>query len=188
MAITEMLPVSVFQLNLEGLVSSVLAVERRPLTGLQANQSTLNLRSATLSDLKSTLSALRSKAQALTQAGTLSPFQAKTVTSSNTSAATATASASATAGTHTLSVTQLAKFSTVVSNQLTSSTATTESAGTKTIKVTFDGTDPATSGTAVSVNVTVAAGDTNNTVLTNLAAAINDNTTLGPKVSASVVS
>lgn len=188
MGLNEILPLSAFQINIEGMVSSVLALERRPLAALQANQNTLNLRSATLNDLKSALSILRSKAQALTQIGSLSPFQAKAVTSSNTAVATATASPSAVAGVHTLSVTQLAKLSTVVSSQLSSTTATTEGAGTKSIKVTFDGTNPATSGTAVAVNVTVNAGDTNSTVLTNLAAAINGNATLASKVNASVVS
>jgi flagellar hook-associated protein 2 len=188
MSFAEILPSSSFQLNIEGLVAASMAVERRPLTTLQSAQQSLGLRSATLSDLKSSLSALRSKAQALIQAGTLSPFQAKTVVSSNTAVATMTASTSAVAGVHTLSVTQLARLSTVVSNQLTSTATTAEGDGTKTIKVTYDGTDPTTSGTAVSVNMTVTAGDSNNTVLTNLAAAINNDTTLSAKVSASVVS
>lgn len=190
MSITEILPASVFRLNLEGLVTSIMAVERRPLAGLQADQRTLSLRSATLSDLKSALSALRSKAQALTQAGTLSPFQAKAVSSSSATVATATASPSALAAVHTLSVSQLAKLSTVVSKQLTGSATdvvTAEGIGAKSVKITYDGTDPATSGTAVTVNVTLNAGETNNTILTNLATAINNNSTLGAKVSASVV-
>ena len=190
MGFTEVLPASVFQLNVEGLVASVMAVERRPLSGLQADQRTLSVRSATLSDLKSALSALRSKAQALTQAGTLSPFQAKAVSSSSATVATATASSSALPALHALSVSQLAKLSTIVSQQLTGSATdvvTAEGAGAKSVKITYDGTDPATSGTAVTVNVTLTAGDTNSTILTNLATAINNDSTLGAKVSASVV-
>lgn len=190
MAITEILPTSAFQLNIEGLVSSVMAVEQQPLAGLQSDQRSLSLRSATLSDLKSALSALRSKAQVLTQAGTLSPFVGKSVSSSNAVVATATATSSAVAGVHTLSVTQLAKSSTVVSKQLASTgtdVVTAEGAGAKSVKVTFDGTDPTTSGTAVTVNVTVNAGDTNSAILTNLATAINSDATLGAKVSAAVV-
>jgi flagellar hook-associated protein 2 len=190
MAITEILSASAFQLNIEALVSSVMTVERRPLAGLQSDQMALSRRSATLSDLKSSLSALRTKAQALAQAGTLSPFQVKAVSSSNTSVATATASTSALAAVHALSVSQLAKSSTVVSTQLTSTgtdVAAAEGAGTKSVKVTYDGTDPATSGTAVTVNVTLNAGDTNSTILTNLATAINNDATLAAKVSASVV-
>lgn len=190
MAFIEILPASAFKLNIESLVSSIMAVERRPLTKLRGDESVLSVRSATFSDLKSLLSTLRSKAQALVQVGTLSPFQAKAVTSSNTAVATATATSAAVAGVHTLAVTQLAKSSTVVSKQLTltgTDVVTTEGAGTKSFKVTFDGTDPATSGTAVTVTVTVGAGDTNSTILTNIAAAINANATLGPKVSASVV-
>lgn len=190
MAFIEILPSSAFKLNIESLVSSLMAVERRPLTKLQADQSVLNVRSGTFSDLKSLLSTLRSKAQALVQVGSLSPFQAKSVTSSNTAVATATATSSAVAGVHTLAVTQLAKLSTVVSKQLTltgTDVVTTEGAGAKSFKVTFDGTDPATSGTAVTVTVTVSAGDTNQTILNNLATAINNDATLGPKVNASVV-
>lgn len=190
MAITEILPASVFQLNVEGLVASVMAVERQPLAGLQADKRTLSLRSATLSDLKSALSALRSKAQALNQAGVLSPFQAKAVSSGSATVATATASPSALAAVHTLSVSQLAKLSTIVSQQLTGSATdvvTAEGAGTKSVKITYDGTDPATSGTAVTVNVALNDGDTNSTILTNLATAINNDSTLGAKVSASVV-
>lgn len=190
MAFIEILPASAFKLNIDALVSSIMAVEQRPLLQLQASQNSLSLKSATLTDLKSSLSTVRSKAQVLVQAGGLSPFQAKAITSSNTAVATATASSSALAGVHTLSVTQLAKASTVVSKQLTltgTDVVTTEGAGAKSFKVTFDGTDPATSGTAVTVSVTVGAGDTNNTILTNLAAAINSDATLGPKVGASVV-
>lgn len=191
MAFIEILPASAFKLNIDALVSSILAVEQRPLIRLQASQNSLSLKSATLSDLKSSLSTVRSKAQTLVQTGSLSPFQAKAVTSSNTAVATATASSSALSGVHALSVTQLAKASTVVSKQLTltgTDVVTTEGAGTKSFAVTFDGTDPATSGTAVAVSVTVGAGDTNNTILTNLATAINNNATLGAKVNASVVS
>lgn len=190
MAITEILSASAFQLNIEALVSSVMAVERRPIVGLQSDQMALSRRSATLSDLKSALSALRSKAQALSQVGTLSPFQTKAVSSSNTSVATATASSTALAAGHTLSISQLAKSSTIVSKQLTSDSTdvvTAEGTGAKSVKVTYDGTDPATSGTAVTVNVTVNAGDTNSTILTTLATAINSDATLSATVSASVV-
>jgi len=190
MAINEIMSASAFQLNVEALVTSVMTMERRPLAGLQSDQMALTRRSSTLSDLKSALSALRSKAQALVQAGTLSPFQAKAVSSSSASVATATASTTALAAVHALSVSQLAKSSTVVSKQVTSGATdvvTAEGAGAKSVKVTYDGTDPATSGTAVTVNVTVNAGDTNSTILTALATAINNDATLSAKISASVV-
>ena len=190
MGITEILPASVFQLNVDVFVASGMVAERRPLSGLITSQKALTLRSATFTDLKSALSALRSKAQALTQAGTLSPFQAKAVSSSSATVATATASTSALPALHTLSVTQLAKLSTIVSQQLTGSATdvvTAEGAGSKSVKITYDGTDPATSGTAVTVNVELTGGDTNSTILTNLATAINNDSTLGAKVSASVV-
>jgi len=191
MAITDVSSGSVFQLNIEALVASVMAVERKPKANLQADQAALSNRSATLNDLKTALSALRSKAQTLAQTGTASLFQTKAVSSSNSAVATATASVSALPAVHTLSVTRLAKLSTVVSQQLSSAgtdVVTAEGTGAKSVKVTFDGTDPATSDTAVAVNVTLNAGDTNSTILANLATAMNNDATLSGKVSASVVS
>jgi len=191
MSLTEAVGAGAFQLNTEALVASVIALETRPVTAAEDVKKTLSLKSSALTDLRSSLSALRSKAQALTQTGATSPFQAKTVSASEVTVATATASPSAAAAVHTLSVSQIAKLSTVVSKQLLTGTATdvvtAEGAGAKSVKITYDGTDPAISGTAIAVNVTLTAGDTNATILANLAAAINNDSTLGAKVSASIV-
>ena len=168
--------------DINGLVAQLMALERSrgPLALYQNDRQALTLRSATLTDLRASLSALNTQAQALTQAGTLSPFLAKSVTSSSTTVAVATASASAAAGTHTLLVTQLAKQSTVVSDQLAqvgTDVSAAVGAGTQQIRVTV-------AGTSTDVDVAVAAGETNATVLSNAAAAINAS---GAAVTASVV-
>jgi hypothetical protein len=106
--------------DVRALVSQLVDLERSagPIAMYQTERNALSLRSATLTDLRSALSALEREATAVAQPGSLSPFASKMVTSSLPSVVTATASASAAGGTHTLVVTQLAKRSTLVSNQL----------------------------------------------------------------------
>ena len=130
--------------------------------------------------MRSNLSALNTQVQGLVQPGTLSPFGAKTVISSNGNVATATASSAATSGTHTLLVTQLARQSTVVSTQW--SHAGTElvgavGAGSHTFRISVNGVD-------TDVTVAIGAADDNKTVLSAMAAAINGSEA---KVTASVV-
>ncbi|MCL4540704.1 MAG: flagellar filament capping protein FliD, partial [Bacteroidetes bacterium] len=130
--------------------------------------------------LKSALSDLQTQASNLAQVGTLSPLAAETVTSSNSSVVTATAQPTATAGTHTVFVSQLAKNDTLVSNELTQSgtdISTATGAGTFTFSITVN-------GKATNVSVNVSAGDTNSTVLSNIASAVNS---AGAGVTASVV-
>lgn len=130
--------------------------------------------------LKTKLSALQTQADDLSQVGTLSPLAALTATSSDSSVVTATAQSTATAGTHSILVTQLAKNDTLVSNQF-SQTGTdisgTTGAGTFSFSVTVD-------GKTTDVSASVASGDTNSTVLTNIADAVN---AAGAGVTASVV-
>ena len=97
--------------DITGLVAQLISLDRQsgPISVYQSEQNDLTLRSATLTDLRTNLSALNTQVQSLMQAGSLSPFQAKAVTSSNTGVTTATATMSALGGTHTLFVTQLAK-------------------------------------------------------------------------------
>jgi flagellar hook-associated protein 2 len=171
--------------DINELIAQLMRVERArgPLALYQNDRQALTLRSASLTDLRSNLSALNTQVQSLMQPGTLSPFQAKTVTSSNAAVATATATTSALAGTHSLLVTQLAKPDTLTTKKFTDTGTdiiTAEGAGTKTIRISVDSTN-------YDINVTLAAGETNKTILTNMAAAINGHATASTKVSASVV-
>ena len=163
-------------------VAQLIDLERQSGAGkvYRQDRDALTRRSATLTDLRSHLNVLDGQAQAFGRPGALSPFAARTVTSSAGAVATATATAGARTGTHTLLVTQLAKRSTVVSAQWSrtgTEVASAAGAGSHTIRVTVDGVD-------TQVTVTVGAADDNATVLNAMAAAINAS---GAKVSASVV-
>jgi len=171
--------------DINGYVAQLIDLERQqgPISLYQQEQQDLTLRSATLTDLRTDLNAVNTAAQALAQVGVLSPFQAKTVTSSIPTIATATATASALPGTHSLLVTQLARADTLTSKRFADAGTdliTVEGAGTKTVRIGGDGTN-------YDINVVLGAGDTNETVLTNLAAAINADANASAKVTASVV-
>jgi flagellar hook-associated protein 2 len=171
--------------DITGYVAQLMSLERQqgPISLYQQEQQDLTLRSATLTDLRTNLSAVNTAAQALAQVGALSPFQAKTVTSSLPTVATATATASALSGNHSLLVTQLARADTLTSKRFADADAdlaTAVGAGTKTVRIGVDGAN-------YDIQVALGAGDSNKTVLTNLAAAINANAGASAKVTASVV-
>jgi flagellar hook-associated protein 2 len=169
--------------DIQGYVTQLINLERTtgPEQYYQDRKSDLTLKNSTLTDLDSNLSALNTQIQSLLQPGTLSPLLAKTVSFSTTGYATATASSSAASGAHTLVVSQLARQSTVLSNSMTAtgtSIAGSVLSGNKTFRLSVAGVD---------TDVTVAVdqnADTNLTVLTNMASAINAS---GARVTASVV-
>jgi len=168
--------------NIADYVTQLINLERStgPEQYYQTQKDAYTQENATLTDLKTDLTALNTQAQALGQPGTLSPLAAKTVSFATTGIATAAATSGAVNDTHTLSVTQLAKQSTVFSNQLASadtSLAATVGAGLQTFQVSVG-------GVATSVSVTIGATDSNQTVLNTMAAAINAS---GATVTASVI-
>ncbi len=154
---------------LDQLVAQYTASISQPVYLLQAQQSQISSLVSTYQDVKTKLSSLQTQANSLSAVGSLSPLAAKTVSSSNSSVVTATAQSTATSGTHSLLVTQLAKYDTLVSNELTQTgtdISTATGAGAFTFSVTVN-------GTATNINVTVNAGDTNSTVMANMASAVN---------------
>lgn len=151
-----------------------------PVYNMQAQVTQINSTISIYQALKSALSDLQTQANNLAQVGTLSPIAVQAVTSSDSSVVTATAQPTATAGTHSILVTQLAKNDTLVSNEETqtgTSISTATGAGTFTFSVTVN-------GKSSNVSVNVASGDTNSTVLNNIASAVN---AAGIGVTASVV-
>lgn len=153
----------------------------KPARRLEDRRTSLNARLSVLNELRSKLTALQTLARDLKATGILSKFNAFKVESSLPAIATATATSAAAAGTHTLLVTQLAKADTVISSQLTSTAtgiADTEGPGTKTVRLTVN-------GVVTDVSFEIQEGQTNATVLSNLASAIN--AASGAKVTASVV-
>ncbi len=171
--------------DINGYIAQLMSLERSsgPLALYETDRQELTLRSASLTDLRSNLSALNAQAQSLMQPGTLSPFQAKAVTSSNTAVATATPTASALAASHSLFVTQLARPDTLTTKSFAddgTDLVTTEGAGTKTIRITVDATDS-------DIDVVLSAGQSNKTILTNMAEAINAHATASTLVTAAVI-
>lgn len=98
-------------INVESLVSSLMSVEKQPLTKLQSRQSSYESKISALGTLKSALSTLQTAAKALTPAtgstatASLSAYKA---TLADSTIATATTTSSAVAGSYSLEVTALA--------------------------------------------------------------------------------
>ncbi|MCL4510994.1 MAG: flagellar filament capping protein FliD [Bacteroidetes bacterium] len=154
---------------IDQLVAQYTASISQPVYQLQMQQSQISSSISTYQDVKTKLANLQTQANSLSAVGSLSPLAAKTASSSNSAIVTATAQSTATSGTHSLLVTQLAKYDTLVSSQLTQTgtdISTATGAGAFTFSVTVN-------GTATNVNVTVNAGDTNSTVMANMASAVN---------------
>ncbi len=168
--------------DIQGYVTQLINLERTtgPEKYYSDRKSELTMKSSTLTDLDTNLSALNTQVQSLLQVGALSPLSARTVAFSTTGYAAATADNTAALGTHTLQVNQLAKQSTIVSNSVTAAGSTIENSigtGAKTVSISI-------AGVATNVTVNVGQDDSNQTVLTNMAAAINAS---GAAVGASVV-
>lgn len=155
--------------SIETLISQLMAIERRPITLLEAERTELNRRRAMFSDLASKLSTLQSQAERLADTTSASVFNGKTVISSDSTVATATATSSATVDNHSIFVSQLAKAHIMVSNRITSSETdivTNVGTGTKTFRITVN-------GVQTDVSVTLNSGDDNQAVLEKVASAIN---------------
>ncbi len=173
--------VSTISSQIESLVQQYRLSISKPVRTLENRRTSLNARLSVLAELKSKLTALHTLAKDLKATGSLSKFNVFTVESSLPTIAAATATSSAAAGTHTLLVTQLAKNETVLSSQLTSTSTSIADAvgpGTKSIRITVN-------GVATDVSFDVEAGQSNSTVLSTIASAVN--AASGSKVTASVV-
>lgn len=110
--------------------------------------------------------ALATTARKLGSGGAGSAWEARSATSSNAAAVTATASSGATLTSYTINVTRLAAAQQNSGASLSSTAATTLAAGTHTFSLTAG-------GATRNMSFAVTAGENNNTVLTNMAGAIN---------------
>jgi flagellar hook-associated protein 2 len=129
----------------------------------------------------------------MTASGSSSQFRAFTAASSLPAVLTASASSGASAGSHTIQVSQLARGDALVSARFTASgttivdaemTADEKAAGSavRQFQLTQNGTSVGT------VSVTLKAGDTNDTVLSKVASAINNTSGVSGAIGASLVS
>ena len=128
-------------MDLEGLVTSLMAVEKRPLTQLQKQTASYNTKISSLGKLSSSLSALQTAAKNLKPGTLQSPLDkfakyeaSLTKTASGGEIGTVTADTGAVAGSYKLNVTQLAQ-----GQKITSGALDNISAGT--LKISVDGQD-----------------------------------------------
>lgn len=163
--------------DISQLAAALLARDRQPIKTLEDRRNQLNQRSTVLATLKTKLLALRGMADTLGGIGTLSPFAAKSTSSSDAGVVTASATANGAVSTLGVKVQQLAHRATHVSDRFDDAATTISSAGagTFTFSVTI-------AGTAYNGSVVITAGDDDKTVLDNLAGAIA--TAVGSKGSA----
>ena len=158
-------------LDLESLVTSLMAVESRPLTALQTKAASYTSKISALGTLKSKLSALQTAAAAMrTTIGktALTTFASYSASVADTTIASATAATGAVAGSYTLEVEQLARAQRFVSG--TSFSSTTEAIGNEGDTLTFDFATPDAEGNSRSVTITL---NSSNNSLTGLRNAIN---------------
>lgn len=115
-------------LDINGMVTQLMAIEQRPLTLLAAKEGSYQAQLSAYGQLKSALGALQSAAKTLNSE---SKFTAMKASVGNTALATASASSSASAGTHRLEVLQIAQGQRLITDE---TTAPAVGAGTLTIQ------------------------------------------------------
>lgn len=171
-------------LDIDGIITKLMAIEKQPLTALQTTATTIDTKISAFATLTSTLSTLSDAAAALSKPAT---WSAKAVTSSNSTAVGASVSSgtAASLASYSVEVSQLARIQSVSSGAQVAGTGF--GGGTLSIQLgtwgNTSGTPGAsdfTAGTAAAVNLTVTQGET----LTSIASRIN---ALGAGVNATVM-
>ncbi|MFC1477261.1 flagellar filament capping protein FliD [candidate division KSB1 bacterium] len=167
--------------SVEELVNRYSAKNTKSVTDLQGKKTKLNQKSAVLTDLKSNLKTLRTRLKGFTDVGTEAKLNTKTAVSSDETIFTVKADATASKGVNTISVSRIARNDLAVSGSFLKSSTdlADELAGSQSFSVQIG------SNSAQTVSLTVAEGESNLTVLRNIASAINTNV---EDVNAAVVS
>ncbi|OIQ97441.1 flagellar hook-associated protein 2 [mine drainage metagenome] len=155
-------------LDVNAIVTSLMGVEKQPLTNVTNQISAYQSQISAYGTLKSSLSAFQTTVSALS---TASKFNAQAATSSNSSLFTATASGSATIGNYAVTVSQLAQSQKLASAGFAN---TTDVVGTGTLTISFGTYTAASAGppavaesfaaNAAKTNLTVTIDSTNNTL------------------------
>lgn len=155
-------------LDVNSIVSKLMAVEQQPLTLLQNKASTLSTELSTYGTVKSQIASLQDAATTLMDS---TGWSGRTLSSSNTSAVNGTAADGATPGTYDVTVTQLAQLQTNYSGGITSGSAI-GSSGTLTISLgTWSGNTWTQSSANPSPTVSIGATDTMPTIASKINAA-----------------
>lgn len=158
-------------LDLESLVTQLMSVEKRPLTALQKQESSFNVKISALATLSSKLSALQTSAKDLVPSATQTAqekFATYSATVAKAEIATATASTGAVTGSYALEISELAQGQKLTSSVISGALST----GTLTLSV---GDMTGAGGTFAAdadrtFNITI---DSSNNTLTGLRNAIN---------------
>ncbi len=161
--------ISYGSIDINLIVAQLVARASAPLDRLQSRQEEFQAQLTSLQLVQSKLSSLQSVLYPLNTVGPSSAFAQKQATSSDESVLTAVASSSAANGVYNITINNLATYHKVASDQFSATgteISSLEGAGTKTFRITINGVD-----TDISVDIT--AGDDNQTVLQNIADAIN---------------
>jgi flagellar hook-associated protein 2 len=128
-------------LDVNGIVSGLMAIERQPITALNNKVAADQAQLSVLGQIKSQIANFQSTVQGLGNSGTNS-FIAYSASSSDTTAVTATAGSTAVSGSYTLNITTLAQANNLVAaGQTSNSSAVATSASTVTFKVGSTSTD-----------------------------------------------
>ncbi len=162
-------------LELESLVTKLMAAESVSLTTLQTKQASYETKISAMGSLRSVLSSLQTAASNMvpsTLQSSADKFGTYTATVANTSVASATATTGAVAGTYSLEVSQLAQAQRLTSAAVSASSSITTNGGTLTLSL---GSMNSTSGlyeadSARTYSISLSAGAT----LSDLRDAIND--------------
>lgn len=139
-------------LDVNAIVSQLMAVEARPLTRLAQKEASYQSKLSALGALKASLSTFQSAANGLKD---ISKFQTLTASSVDSAVVKATATSIATPGSYNLNVTQLAQAQTLVSSGSASATATIGSGTATTISFQFGAID---GGSFVSTGAKLSSG------------------------------
>ncbi len=156
-------------IDINTVVSQLLARASQPMLTYQTRQSSFQSELTSLTAVQSKLSSLQSTLASFLTVSSSSAFKAKEATSSDESVLTASADATAINGTYNVTVNNLATYHKIASTQepqTGNQVITNVGAGLRTVRFTIDGTD-------YDIDVTLAAGEDNETILQNFADAIN---------------
>ena len=163
--------------SIQYLVDQYMAIESRPKDKLVRQQNALRDKKSVFSELDSKLSALQTKLKYLTDSVSL-PFQARKAESSDDSKVEVRVANTAAKGNHTLTVQQLARSDTRVSNQFSNSaTDFTSFTSDQTFTIQVGHPTDSDPNNRVDISVTVSAdtfSKNNDEVLQDIAQAIND--------------
>jgi flagellar hook-associated protein 2 len=155
-------------------------LEEEPVRRYESQKSGLEDKSSIYDELKTKLKSFGSKALDFTGVGSLSPFQNKNVTYGSEGIVEFEVSNSAQASNYSIKVNQLAKYDTVISDQITlenEDLRSTLGTGSHSFDLTVG------SDSAISIDIDIESDDTNEDIMNKIISSINDESDLDVKAS-----